>query len=748
MAPIGDVPNDTDESQQASGTNEQSMFGLASSQQRRYDVQWSPLVRGIVSTASLDRKVQAHSILGLSASGRPPKWMRPSSSVSCAFGGAIVTCGATDKVVRIRTVVEEPVLDKLSRDFENTMDPNNIIAFCHSKAMMATQDGDRNEKRLWQFMQVIFEANARQQLLDTLGYDPIVIAAKASAYQEEVGGGIANGGSSHSKGEMPQVTQSVVKEALMVGNFEAAIDCCFRTGNLADALVLASCGGAELWAKTQERYLESQSPKRPFLSVVGAIIRNDLEPLVQNSDLANWQETLAILSTYGKSDEFPPLCVALGDKLEIAGDHSNASLCYMCALSLNKSVQYWRTQLAKSNNASKGGAMDLQAMHEFVVKVSVFLQAAGSSENITPEDEELFSIYAEKLAEQGLLVTAAKYCRGDSMSSKILRDRLYRSRVSHRCLAAMGGRAPEFPFGLEDVKQNQGTARVNNNNQSTSKRSNGRSNGSGAAFSQTQQQTQQQQSSYSQQPQQQAPAPAAASTALPAGWMELQDPSSGRSYYAHQTTGEVSWDKPQAAPVPGPASAPVVEQPTPQVTAKPVSSKSRNKKMASKYGDGFVTSASHPELASQYGNVGTSNPYHTTGRPGNANVPSSTPRKAPVSGNVDTIPQLKDEYQPIPDTLLSLIEAIKGGQLSSVDKRQLSEAQKAVAIFSKRLVLGDISDETANQMLSLTNFLSAYDWSSATAAQTSLVTNEWKEHKEWLKGIKALVQLATKMYSR
>jgi protein transport protein SEC31 len=40
------------------------------------------------------------------------------------------------------------------------------------------------------------------------------------------------------------------------------------------------------------------------------------------------------------------------------------------------------------------------------------------------------------------------------------------------------------------------------------------------------------------------------------------------------------------------------------------------------------------------------------------------------------------------------------------------------------------------------------NWSSATAAQTSLVSSEWKEHKEWLKGIKALVQLATRMYSR
>ena len=744
MAPIGDVPNDPIESQQVSGsTNEQSMFGLASSQQRRYDVQWSPLRRGIVSTASLDRKVQAHSILGLAASGRPPKWMRPSSSVSCGFGGTIVACGATDKIVRIRTVVEDPELDKLSRDFETTMDPNKIIDFCHSRAVLAGNNA--NEKRLWQFMQVIFQANARQQLLYTLGFDPTTIGEKAAAYEEERGitngvGSMSLSDGSHNDTGMSQPTQDIVKQALMVGNFEAAVDCCFRTGNLADALVLASCGGADLWAKTQERYFESQSSKRPFLSVVGAIIRNELPSLIQSSDLATWQETLAILSTYGKSDEFPQLCVALGDRLEESGDHSSASLCFMCALSLNKAIKYWRTQLANSN-ASKDGDMDIPAAHEFVVKVSIFLQAAGSTENLAAEDAELFSKYAEKLAEQGLLVTAAKYCKGDSANSKILRDRLYRSRASHKCLAAMGNTPPEFPFTMEDVKQNQGTGKSTQRNPR-----NGRKNDGGAsanvvgnsAYSQTQQRTQQQ--SYSQ-PQQQTPAPAV-STALPAEWMELQDPTSGRSYYANQTTGEVSWEKPQAAPEPAPAPAPV--QPT---TTKRATSNSHTANMASKYGDGFVTSASHPELASQYGNVGTGNPYKTTGRPGKANA-SSAPERAPVSGNIHTIPALKEEYQPIPDTMLGLITALKGGQLASVDKRQLAEAEKAIAIFSKRLALGDISDDVANQMLSITSSLSAYDWAAATALQTSLISNEWKEHKEWLKGIKALVQLATKMYSR
>jgi protein transport protein SEC31 len=156
LKPITDVPNDAPEFDPDAASAGQDMFsgGLASSQQRRYDVQWSPIKRGVASTCSLDRKVQAHSVLGLaSKSGRPPKWMRPASSVSCGFGGSVVSCGATDKIVRMRTMVEQPELEKISRDFETTLESTNIIEFCKERA---AKEKDPGQKNLWAFMQVIF----------------------------------------------------------------------------------------------------------------------------------------------------------------------------------------------------------------------------------------------------------------------------------------------------------------------------------------------------------------------------------------------------------------------------------------------------------------------------------------------------------------------------------------------------------------------------------------------------------------
>jgi hypothetical protein len=113
-------------------------------------------------------------------------------------------------------------------------------------------------------------------------------------------------------------------------------------------------------------------------------------------------------------------------------------------------------------------------LHEYIVKVSVFLKAAGHSATLEAEDAELFSKYAAKLAEQGLFATAAKYSRGESQEGKILRDRLYRSKASPSCLAAMGGVAPEFPFAMSDVTKSRAQpTKQHNTRQQMSQASNG-----------------------------------------------------------------------------------------------------------------------------------------------------------------------------------------------------------------------------------------------------------------------------------
>lgn len=736
---IAEIPNVDPSETDATRSTDLYSGGLSSSQQKRYDVQWSPLRRGVVSTCSFDRKVQAHSVIGAATKcGRPPKWLKPASGVSCGFGGTILSFSSSHKVVKIDSAVEQPLLKSASESFELAISTNDFTGFSRSMAAKASDAGDSHKSQLWGFMQIIFESNAREQLLGYLGFDPEKIQEMAMEFAEDGSDAIANlslGENSKPTPPMSKKAEDTVKQSLLVGNFEAAVECCFRSGNLADALVLASCGGSELWAKTQAEYFSREAKKRPFLSVVKAVIHNQLEELVAASDPAQWQETLAILSTYGKSDEFPSLCLALGHRLEEAGDSPNACLCYMCALNLNEAVKYWKLQLESANQAS--GVTNLLALHDFVVKVTVFLQAMEHTPDLDAEVAKLFSDYANALSEQGLLVTAAKYCRGSSQECNELRDRLYRCKDGHQCLTMLGT-APEFPYSMKPVNVAPAGS-VGGVKEAAQQQ---------AATTNEVANTQLASNQAVQQPEQRA-----TSQQLPQGWVALQDPSSGRTYYANQSTGETTWEPPQSVQSTGTQAQPSAYTDT---NAKYQQSASQQQpisngnlsatpsRLASKYGDGFVTSASHPELAEQYGNVGTSNPYTGAARPGTAAM--SATAKAPVSGTFDPNqpPALSAEHQPIADGLLNIVANLSAMALGGSDKRQLAESEKGVAVLLKRLARGDIDSGLASQVGSLVGALQNRDYATAGAIQTVLVNNEWKEHKDWLKGLKFLIQLASK----
>jgi protein transport protein SEC31 len=563
---------------------------------------------------------------------------------------------------------------------------------------------------------------------------------------------------------MSAEAQELVKRSLIVGNFEAAVNCCYKAGNLADALLIAYCGGVELWSQTQQRYLSDQQSDRPFLSLLTGIVQSQWDTLVAESSTSNWKETLAILSSYAQSEEFPRLCIALGDRLDSVGAKENASLCYICALSVSHASRYWISQM-KSANRKTGGSMDWKALQDLVMKVTVFQNASTALQDLPDELAKLFSQYAQTLAEQGLLSLAARYCKGTSMESRILRDRLYRSRSSHRCLAEMGS-PPEFPYVVETVSaQSQ---------QLPSTSTSSRSSRASRAQPQRQAYETQQQSCAPQQishglvghPAKAAtsvadssygasPAPATNSDTLPPGWFAIQDPASGMTYYANETTGETTWDRPVTAPkvtivenmpnIGSSASTPMKDSASVKSTTSSVSSAS---KLVSKYGDGFVTSASHPELADQYGNVGTSNPYTGVSRPGTAAAvlggSLSTTEQAPPSGPVDlSTLELEEHHVQMKDTLLGLYDHLVSVSFPS-ENRQLEEAKRGIDILIKKLARKSIEEDTESKVYSMVVALANHDIRTAAAIQTSLVSTDWKAHKDWLKGIKVLLQLATK----
>jgi protein transport protein SEC31 len=146
-------------------------------------------------------------------------------------------------------------------------------------------------------------------------------------------------------------------------------------------------------------------------------------------------------------------------------------------------------------------------------------------------------------------------------------------------------------------------------------------------------------------------------------------------------------------------------------------------------------------------NHACSNPYTNATRPGTAAAAvGMTPKKAPVSGTwaPDSMPALSEENKEIQNGLMAIVDRLTSSDLSSMEKKQVAESHKAVAVFIKTVARGGVDADVTNKVRIMMYHLQSQDYASASSIVTGLVSNEWKDHKDWLKGLKFLVQMATK----
>jgi len=237
--------------------------------------------------------------------------------------------------------------------------------------------------------------------------------------------------------------EALIKQSLLVGNLTAAVECCFKSGRMSEALLLASGGGTTLWTRARDEYLRLQGDS--FLTTVGNIMTNDFVKLVGNSNLANWTETLAIIATYS-GDQFPGLCEQLAERLEKEKfDIRSAVICYICAKNFTKTVNIW----ANTHVASQGSRT--LALQDLVEKMAVLQEATKFNQADTLFNAKLTE-YAGILANSGRVTAAMRYLclLRDDASSAILRDRIYNSAPMQ--MGQLFGRSPPFPFEAADVR--------------------------------------------------------------------------------------------------------------------------------------------------------------------------------------------------------------------------------------------------------------------------------------------------------
>lgn len=244
-------------------------------------------------------------------------------------------------------------------------------------------------------------------------------------------------------------TDGLITQALLTGNFEAAVDVCLHADRMADAFLLAIAGGPDLLARIQTRYFEKS--KSNVARLMSVVVNRDWRDIVESCVLENWREALAALVTYAKAEEFTALCDLLGQRLEQEGDEycANAMVCYICAGNVEKFVSCW-----SKNMPAEPSPLALQ---ELIEKVMVLKKAVERERRLlvdsgSPALAEKLSKYAEILAAQGCLETAMGYLMtvNDQGNLGVLKDRLFNAQFpSHMSTASA---PPPFPFQRIDVQ--------------------------------------------------------------------------------------------------------------------------------------------------------------------------------------------------------------------------------------------------------------------------------------------------------
>uniref|UniRef100_A0A8C0FXN0 Protein transport protein Sec31A n=1 Tax=Bubo bubo TaxID=30461 RepID=A0A8C0FXN0_BUBBB len=394
---------------------------------------------------------------------KPPKWIRRPVGVSFAFGGKLISFGLTKAPgqqvqqtyphqVFISQVTTETEFLLRSRELQMALQSGSLLDYCQGKIQTAKLPFDEN---LWNFLKVNLEQESRTKLLKLLGYskedlqkkllinssDDVAAVSSSSAFFDNLIPQNMN------TLEIPvtEDTDGLISQALLLGNFEAAVELCMRAERFADAIILAIAGGENLLKETQKRYFAKHKTKLSLL--LSSVVQQNWQDIVRTCDLQSWKEALAILLTYSKHEDYTHLCDMLGARLESEGDaalSNDACLCYISSGNVERLVECW----VKNHETSSPLALQDLIEKVMVLSRSVEMLQGTAGHVPGPVLAERITQYASLLASQGCLAAAMNYlpsmpkCGLFQLLIEQLRDRLFHAQGEN----VGDQQPPPFPY--------------------------------------------------------------------------------------------------------------------------------------------------------------------------------------------------------------------------------------------------------------------------------------------------------------
>ena len=415
-------------------------------------------------------------------------------------------------MVRISTFAIDDSIASSTEAFEAALKDKNLRGICENRISEAKIDA---EKADWKVIKTLTSKSPRKDLVDYLGF---------SSQDDEAADGVSKLSLNGSKDEEPQGLHETsaskssrlsaffdtsadgdsflselaatkgaktnnpfqlysgsesesdrrITRALLLGEFDKALDVCLQEDKLSDAFMIAICGGQKCIDKAQKAYFNRKAGGPNYLRLLASVVGKNLWDLVHNADLSSWKDVMATICTYADVKEFPDLCEALGDRLQeqmkVEGGDSNlrkdASFCYLAGSKLEKVVSIWIEELEEKEEAglqetSKKSSFSVHArsLQSFIEKVTIFREVTQYQDDDrgSASDWKLASLYdkyteyADIASAHGQLQIAERYL--ELLPSNYPAAEVAKSRVQQATRKAAPASVSKQPSNTSRVTQ-------------------------------------------------------------------------------------------------------------------------------------------------------------------------------------------------------------------------------------------------------------------------------------------------------
>lgn len=249
-----------------------------------------------------------------------------------------------------------------------------------------------------------------------------------------------------------QGSEKLIKQSLLTGDLESAVEVALKSGREAEALLIAvSSGNQELLNKTKADYF-SKTKDLFVRNIFSSIINKNFEALLDYNVIKEWREYILYANSYLNHPKFASFAYSIAEKLSNTEEIYSAIVCFILGQNFGKCLELLHSKFLKeTENANTKIEKDF-LLHNLFEEVIALKYILDSPQNSNDHFDTIMTDYSNLLIENNLFAEACRYInkiRNKTQKMVTIYDRIY-----GHCESSIGKLFPKLqpPYNIMTVK--------------------------------------------------------------------------------------------------------------------------------------------------------------------------------------------------------------------------------------------------------------------------------------------------------